>query len=165
MPHPFQISSLFTHTDRSTGERWDEAPGRYPFALKVVVPRNLSPRDDMFGPHLDYAREFCARVFRGTGTFLNVEMLVLPERWLGPVEQIDFLDALAAHPAAAALRELRILTQSMSILLCCDDSSIRLYADETQETGTTPVNRPASASAIASYCPAQQRRPAISERV
>jgi hypothetical protein len=143
---PDIINYLFSQRDPDTRMPWAALSGAsedgfiLPFALKVLVPKNLSPRDESFETYQDASRNYCLRIFQKSGFLNPIEVVVLPERWLSPVEEGRFFEAILEHPHIATMKELHLLTQSFTLLVKVPPDSVRVYRGEKMDTPNTDIS-------------------------
>lgn len=98
----------------------------YPFKVMVIVPTEMSPRNEYFEFYLDNSRGFVERVVYGAGVLASHELAVLPERWMNPKEQREFMQKICEHPTVGNLQELKLVTQCPVILTDFLNTSIKV---------------------------------------
>jgi len=89
------------------------AAGLYPFKVRVVVPKNGSPRHESFRPILTSA-ETVEHILAGVDLQVQKLNLYFPEMWMSPVEERTFMNTLAKEHSY--LTHVSLMTQSYIML-------------------------------------------------
>lgn len=117
----------------------------YPFTVRCGLVKRRPPRHDFFQYILNMGRADIDRVLehkplRPQTQEESIDLtFVLPERWLGVKEQVDFMFALTTHPDVERIKTVDILTSSPMILGSFMAAQVRIltWSDDEDDNSWT----------------------------
>jgi len=100
----------------------------YPFAVRVLVCKDITPRDPRVEMVLDMGRGFTERVFDPREQLFKREFAVFPERFMSCIEQQSTMEIIKRKAAESGLTDLRIVTSSPLLVSAFHKEYIRILS-------------------------------------
>lgn len=134
MPTVTSLSDTFNSWWNRTEEDAIEGSKRagYPFIVKLVVSRNIPPRDSRFDFILDMGKNLIGDIFgKKEIPMEGSQLFVFPERYMSVHEQQSFMCELVKHKKIKKLKEVCIITSSpLMVSDFCNENITIISSDE-----------------------------------